>query len=237
MEQTRDNQNSESPLTGQDSIPEKEKANDKAEQAYKIFMSGIKRADNLHKINFDSKGKKLSIPEDKLLDAFRAVIVLSISALDAYVKTFLTTEIKIRINNRTLSPDLKTYIKEELFTKESLHHVVLDADFIDKVIDKFNIDFEKKSFQGQKSIEKHMKLAGIDQVFKTITKSANVSHDNLIGNLEKFTTMRHLIVHCGDHDLNQTKLTENKICENDATDCIELVKLIAVEIHKIYQTK
>lgn len=237
MEENPDKQKTESPITGQDAVEVEKKGNDKAEQAYKIFLSGIKRADNLHKVNFDANGNKLSISEDKLLDAFRAVIVLSISALDAYVKTFLTTEIKIRITNRTLSTDLKTYIKEELFTKESLHQVVLDNDFIDKVIDKFNIDFEKKSFQGQKSIEKHMKLAGIDQVFRTITKSANVSHDNLISNLEKFTNMRHQIVHCGDHDLNQTELTENEIYEKDATDCINLVRLIANEIHKIYQTR
>lgn len=237
MGETLENQNSESPVTGQDTVPQEKKGKDKSERAYKIFLSGIKRAENLHKINVDETGQKLPILEDKILDSYRAVVVLSISALDAYVKTFLTAEIKQKITDRTLSSDLKLYIKDELFNKESLYHVVLDSDFIDKVIEKFDIDFEKKSFQGQKSIDKYMKLAGIGQVFKEITKSANVSLDNLIGNLERYTTMRHLIVHCGDHDLNQTILTENKICEQDAIDCIELVKLIATEIHKIYQAK
>jgi hypothetical protein len=222
--------------TDQNSSPIK-KDTEKSERAYKIFNSGIKRAENLHKINIGSKNNKLSIPKDKLLDSYRAVVVLSISALDAYVKTFLIAEIKQRISDRTLSKDLKTYIKEELFTKDTLYQVVLEQDFIDKVIEKFDVDFEKRSFQGQKSIDKYMKLAGIDQVFKSITKSANVSLDNLLGDLERFTNMRHQIVHCGDHDLNQTELTENKICEKDAKDCIKLVKLIALEIHKINQGK
>ncbi len=237
MEEKLDKESSESPITGKDAVHNPKKGKDKSDRAFKIFMSGIKRAENLHKINVDEKGDKLAIPEYKILDSYRAVVVLSISALDAYVKTFLTAEIKQRITDRTLSTDLKAYIKDELFNRDTLHQVVLDGDFIDKVIEKFGSDFEKKSFQGQKSIEKYMKLAGIGQVFKEITKSANVSLDNLSGELERFTTMRHLIVHCGDHDLNQTELTENNICESDAVDCIKLVKLIATEIHKIYQSK
>lgn len=225
----------ESPVIGQDINPVSNKVDEKSERAYRIFLSGIRRADNLHKINFDDNGVKLSISEDKILDSYRAVIVLSISALDAYVKTFLISEIKQKITTRTLSTELKKYIKDELFTKDSLHLVVLDSNFIDKVIEKFDSDFEKKSFQGQKSIDKYMKLAGIDQVFREITKRANVNSDNLVSDLERYTNMRHLIVHCGDHDLNRTELTENMICEQDATKCIELVKLIATEIHNIYQ--
>lgn len=226
----------ENSVTGKKPAAEKKDIK-KSDQAFQIFNSGIKRAENLHTINIDSSGKKISIPKDKLLDCYRAVIVLSISALDAYVKTFLTQEIKQKITDRTLSKDLKTYIIEELFTKESFHQVALDSDFIDKVIEKFDLDFEKKSFQGQKSIDKYMKLAGIDQVFKAITKSANVSLDNLLRDLERFTNMRHLIVHCGDHDLNQTALTENKVQEKDAKDCIKLVKLIATEIHNLNKQK
>ncbi len=205
----------------------------KVDMAHQIFESSIKRAENLHTINKDSNGKKLKIAKDKLLDSYRAVIVLSISALDAYIKTYLISEIKKRINERNLTKELKAYIKDELFTKETLYNVVLEPNFIDQVIEKFEADFEKRSFQGQKSIDKYMKLAGIDQVFKEITKSANVSQDNLLSNVEKYTQMRHKIVHCGDHDLTQTELTENKISESDAKECINLVKLIANEIHKL----
>ena len=82
-----------------------------------------------------------------------------------------------------------------------------------------------------------MKLAGFNQVFKMISKSADKSIDNLQSDLDRFTSRRHLIVHCGDHDLNQTNLTENQISLTDASECIKLVKLIACEIHKISQTK
>ena len=226
----------EIPQTGND-VSVQKKNNQKSELAFMIFNSSIKRADNLLNINLDSKNKKNSIPEDKLLDSYRAVIVLSISALDAYVKTFLIVEIKQRLDSKNLSGDLKKYIKEELFNKDTLHQVVLENNFYDKVIERFDEDFEKKSFQGQKSIDKYMSLAGFSQIFKLISKSADKSADNLLRDIERFTQRRHLIVHCGDHDLNQTSLTENKICIEDASDCIKLVSLIANEIHKLSQAK
>jgi len=213
------------------------KENEKSELAFKIFNSSIARAENLLKINIDAQKNKLPISEDKLLDSYRAVIVLSISALDAYIKTFLIVEIKKSLGEKKLSPDLKKYIKEELFTKDTLHQFVLENNFYDKVIEKFDEDFEKRSFQGQKSIDKYMKIAGVNQVFKLVSKSADKSEDKLLSSIENFTQRRHLIVHCGDHDLTQTELTENKIEEKDASDCIKLVSLIVNEIHKISQKK
>lgn len=236
MENISDKPEMESPLTG-DVGKDQPNHEEKSELAFKIFNSSIKRAKNLLLINHGDNGVKLSISQDKLLDSYRAVVVLSISALDAYVKTFLIVEIKRSLNEKKLSPDLKKYIKEELFTKETLHQHVLEDNFYDKVIEKFDEDFEKKSFQGQKSIDKYMKLAGLNQVFKLISNSADRSVDKLLAAIETFTQRRHLIVHCGDHDLTQTSLTENNISEKDASECIDLVSLIANEIHKISAKK
>ncbi|WP_295651372.1 HEPN domain-containing protein [uncultured Mucilaginibacter sp.] len=224
------------PIIGQD-IAQQPKDNEKSERAFKIFNSGIKRAQNLLSINIGSSDEQLPIANDKLLDSYRAVIVLSISALDAYIKTFLIVEIKQRLDEKNLSADLKQYIKDELFTKDTLHQHVLESNFYEKVIEKFDDDFEKKSFQGQKSIDKYMKLAGFNSVFKMISRSADKSADNLLSDVERFTQRRHLIVHCGDHDLNQTQLTENRITIDDASNCIELVSLIAREIHKLSKEK
>lgn len=231
-----DNAESNNALTG-NVVPDISNKNEKSELAFKIFNSGIKRAENLLKINIGSDDSSLPISEDKLLDSYRAVIVLSISALDAYVKTFLIVEIKRSLSEKKLSTELKKYIKEELFTKDSLHQHVLEDNFYEKVIEKFDEDFEKRSFQGQKSIDKYMKLVGLNQVFKLISFSADKSVDKLLAAIENFTQRRHLIVHCGDHDLTQTTLTENIICEKDASDCITLVSLIANEIHKISTSK
>jgi hypothetical protein len=236
LENTENKIGNEIPITGTNNsghLKEKEKS----ELAFKIFNSGIKRAENLLRINVDSKNNKLPISEDKLLDSYRAVIVLSISALDAYIKTFLIVEIKKSLIEKNLSSDLKRYIKEDLFTKDTLHQFVLENNFYEKVIEKFDEDFEKRSFQGQKSIDKYMKLAGVNQVFKLVANSADRSVDNLLSSIENFTQRRHLIVHCGDHDLTQTELTENKIAEKDASDCIKLVRLIVKEIHKISHSK
>ena len=231
-----DNLESNNSLTA-NLVPDTSSKDENSELAFKIFKSGIKRAENLLKINIGSNNSVLLISNDKLLDSYRAIIVLSISALDAYVKTFLIVEIKRSLHKKKLSYELKKYIKEELFNKDTLHQHVLEDNFYEKVIEKFDEDFEKRSFQGQKSIDKYMKLAGLNQVFKLISNSADKSADKLHAAIENFTQRRHLIVHCGDHDLTQTTLTENIISEKDASDCISLVTLIANEIHKISTTK
>ena len=102
-ESTADKVGGEIPSTGKNSDKDKERF----ERAYKIFNSSIKRAENLLNINLDENKNALSIPEDKLLDSYRAVIVLSISALDAYIKTFVIVEIKQCLDNRNLPLKLK----------------------------------------------------------------------------------------------------------------------------------
>jgi hypothetical protein len=224
----------EIPQEGKLSCPPKEEKNSAIE--FDIFSSGIKRAENLLCIDLNSDSESIEITEDKLKDSYRAVVVLSISALDAYIKMFLIIKIKNSLNEKKLPSDLKRYIKDELFSKDELHQVVLENSFYDKVIEKFDADFEKRSFQGQKSIDKFMKLAGYNQIFKQIADSADKSINNLLRSIEEYTTRRHLIVHCGDHDLNQTEITENSISKDYASNCLDLVKLIANEIHKISQS-
>ena len=99
------------------------KANEKSELAFKIFNSSIKRAENLLNINVDAQNNKIPITEGKLLDSYRAVIVLSISALDAYIKTFLMVEIKKSLNEKVLTSDLKKYIKGRIIHKRIIASV------------------------------------------------------------------------------------------------------------------
>ena len=232
-------QNLYSTKIGQNAIQSKASSSN-FERALKIFNSGIKRAENLLSIDDSSAGKKkLTITKDKLNDSYRAVIVLSISALDSFIKTYLGEEIRICLSKGNLSSNLKQYIKDELFNKDkdSLVNSVLEPDFYDRVLEKFEEDFKNKSFQGQKLIDKYMKLAGVEQVFKQISKNANISADNLQSNLEIYTQRRHQIVHCGDHDLSQTEPTENMISKKDAQNCVKLVKTIAAEIHKMREKR
>lgn len=81
-------------LVPDNDISEKSKFSEKSERAFKIFNNSIKRAENLLNIDLTDCDEKLLISESKKLDCYRAVIVLSISALDAYIKTFLIVEIK-----------------------------------------------------------------------------------------------------------------------------------------------
>jgi hypothetical protein len=69
--------------------------------ALDIFRRCVERASNLLKIHKAAHGKK-SKPEKFLADAHRAAIVLAISALDSYVRTFVTTRIRNVLADRAI---------------------------------------------------------------------------------------------------------------------------------------
>ena len=60
---------------------------------FEVFNYCIERAENLIKIHQAAHGKKTK-PEKYLADAHRAAIVLSISALDAFIRTFVIEKIR-----------------------------------------------------------------------------------------------------------------------------------------------
>lgn len=167
-------------------------------------------------------------------DAYRAAIVLAISALDAFVRTFVLAKIVLKVAdpNQGIPPLLKTKLVECLN-----HDIVLEAarkgDLKSKVESAFRAHFEDQSFQGVKKIAESMKLIGHDEVFDLIARSAGVNEENLKRDIGRHTKRRHIIAHCGDHDLTQNPPVENTISNTDAKACIELVELIATEINKL----
>ncbi|MBC7936370.1 MAG: hypothetical protein H7Y86_13550 [Rhizobacter sp.] len=202
--------------------------------AFTIFANSLKRAKNLIDIDLALDGTKLQIEEENLKDAYRASIVLSISALDAYVRVFVLDRIKDLLKRQQLPQALKDYIKKDLFpNKETFHSIVFEPDFYKKIEDAFNKDFEKQSFQGQRNIAVFLKIAGFEDIFRKISRNADKSPDILQSNIEKHTQRRHDIVHCGDHDLAQSDITENKITRAEAQNCIQLVGFVAEQIHQI----
>ena len=60
---------------------------------YEIFVFCIERAENLLKIHKAAHGKKIK-PEKYLANAHCAAIVLSISALNAFIRTFVIERIR-----------------------------------------------------------------------------------------------------------------------------------------------
>jgi hypothetical protein len=208
--------------------------NSEQSTAFTIFTNSLKRAQNLVDINISTDGAKLEIVDEKLNDAYRASIVLSISALDAYVRIFVLDRVKDLLKKQQPPPALKEYIKKDLFpNKDTFHSIIFESDFYKKIEDAFNKDFEKQSFQGQRNIAVYMKIAGYEDIFRKISRNADKSADNIQSNIEKYTQRRHDIVHCGDHDLGQTDITEYNISKEDAQNCIKLVDFIAQQIHQI----
>jgi hypothetical protein len=221
------------PVKAEAVSPKESVGKPKSSIPYEIFTNSLQRAKNLVDIDTGKDGKKLPIPKCNLEDAYRAAIVLSISALDAYIRTFVLERIKILLSNKSLPTKLKEYIKKVLFDKDTLHTIVFETTFYEKIEEEFSKDFQKQSFQGHRNIESYMAIAGYDDIFRQISKKADRSHDNLRSDIEKYTSRRHEIAHCGDHDLNQTKPTENKITKKYTQECIDLVDSIAKHIHKI----
>lgn len=197
--------------------------------SYDIFLKTIKRANNL--IGIHREGEKC---EEHHNDSFRAAVVLSISALDAYVRTLVVEKILTRLSDKDkpISNELRDYIKG-LINHESLLEAARKYEFREKVEKAIRADFETKSFQGEYKINFYMELAGYKDIFEEVSHSANKNKNRLRSDIEIYTKRRHIIAHCGDFDLTSIPHSENKIERKYAGDCIAVVSLFAEHINKI----
>jgi len=200
---------------------------------YDIFVRCIKRAENL--VFFQNlSDQKGNLTDEHLCDSLRASIVLSISALDAFIRALVVSEIKKQLSNSKtkLNVRLLEYIKN-LLNQDTLLDAARNYDLMEKVEKAVREDFETKSFQGEWKISSYLELVGYKDVFQEVSILANINEKNLRKNLTIYTTRRHIIAHSGDYNLNQFPPTENKICKEDAEECIKIVKLFAEKIHEI----
>ena len=143
--------------------------------AYEIFSKTIKRAENLVATHKD--GKQCC---EKHLDSFRAAVVLSISALDAYTRTLVIEKILMQLSEKTKEiPDkLQKYIKD-LLNQDALLEAGRKYVFKETVEKAIRADFETKSFQGEHKIDFYMGLAGYKDIFEKVSHSANRSQSRL----------------------------------------------------------
>jgi hypothetical protein len=203
--------------------------------SYDIFQRCIKRAQNLIDFHSDDKGSDL---QEHFCDAYRAAIVLSISALDAFIRSIVIEKINniLLDNSKELPEKLATYLKN-LLNQDKLLNAARKYN-LHEVVDKhIKDDFGTKSFQGEWKIKTFMELIGYQNIFKQVSDKADISENNLMKKLEIYTQRRHLIAHSGDYNLNNTTLAENEITKKFAQECVDLVNKFAKHVNEICQKK
>lgn len=200
---------------------------------FDIFNFCIQRAVNLLKIHKAAHGKNVK-PEKFLADAHRATIVLAVSALDAFIRTFIINRVRniIADKSKILPNDLIDKIKK-FIDQDSLIDAARKDDLLDRVEKAFLNDFKKKSFQGTKAIEEIMNIIGIKNVFHLVASKAKMNEDQIKNDLDMYTERRHLIAHRGDYELTQQPPVENIITKKYAENCIKLVKVVAKNINAL----
>lgn len=203
-------------------------SNIKSPSSYEIFLRTIQRANNL------ISQHKSGVCKENHYDSFRASVVLSISALDAFIRTLVVEKILIKLSEKEkpLSKELSDYIKG-LLNQDALLESARKDQFRNKVERAIRTDFETKSFQGEYKINYYLELAGHKDIFEEISHSSNQNKNRIRTDLERFTKRRHIIAHCGDFDLNQIPHCENVIDKEYAQNCVKIVILITEHINKI----
>lgn len=199
-----------------------------------IFHHCIDRAKNLVKIHAAAHGKKRAKPERYLADSHRAAIVLAISALDAFVRSFVITQVRVLVADRaTVLPDALSIRIKGFLKEDGLLEAARKDDLLERVEKAFRDSFEKMSFQGTRQITESLKLVGHGDIFHAVAMSAGENEDTLRERLDKYTDRRHGIAHRGDYDLSQNPPREQTVTKKDAEECIKTVTLIAEHISKI----
>lgn len=196
---------------------------------YDIFLRCIKRAENL--INFHSEDKNPN--EEHFCDAYRASVVLTIAALDAYTRTVTIIKIKEKLKKKPkVSDPLCQYIKS-IMTHDGLLESAMNDSFFDEIEHQISDDFQKKSFQGERKISHYMELAGYTNIFGIVSKKNNSNEHNLKEAIDKFTKRRHTIAHGGDYDINQIPYKELEINKEFARECHKIVSAFTETLNEI----
>jgi hypothetical protein len=227
--------NAESTQTGENTLSETTTPVNRKLNPYDIFQRCIKRAQNLIDFHSDDKGSDV---QEHFCDAYRAAIVLSISALDAFIRSIVTEKINNMLldNSNDLPEKLATYLKN-LLNQDKLLNAARKYN-LHEVVDKhIKDDFGTKSFQGEWKIKSFMELIGYQNIFKQVSEKADISETNLMKKLEVYTQRRHVIAHSGDYDLNNTTQSENEITKRFAQECVDLVNKFAKHVNEICQKK
>lgn len=203
--------------------------------SYDIFSRCIKRAENL--LSFHKDGIA-SENDENYCDAYRAAIVLAISALDAFVRSLVIEKIKETLSKKAtpVPQKLSDYIKN-LLNQDRLLEAARNYNLHEIVEKHIKEDFSTKSFQGEWKITVYMEIAGYKDIFQQVSADADINKEKLIGKLNQFTDRRHVIAHSGDYDLHQTPHSENSIDKKYAKECIDLVSKFAKHINEICQKK
>lgn len=201
--------------------------------AYAIFEKCITRASNLIAVE-ESTGEVDEISEEHYCDCFRAAIVLSISALDAFVRKVVVSEVRklIAEGSQPLSKELSDYLKN-LLNQDRLLDAARKYNLLDVVESAMKEDFSTKSFQGEWRISSYMRMIGYDDVFSRVAVKADINEKNLKRKLSLFTNRRHIIAHSGDYDLNKVPHAENSISKGYAEECISTVSMFAATVHQV----
>lgn len=132
--------------------------------SYEIFEKCITRAENLVSVH-DSTDKIEEISEQHYCDCYRAAVVLSISALDAFIRKVIISEIAKNLTAKTgLNDRLSEYIKN-LLNQDKLLEAARKYDLLERVEKAVKEDFETKSFQGEWKITSYLEMVGYRNIF------------------------------------------------------------------------
>jgi hypothetical protein len=196
---------------------------------FDIFVRCIKRAENL--ISFHKNDENPQA--DNYCDAYRAAIVLTIAALDAYIRTVAIAKIVEKLKKKPkMSDPLCVYIKE-IMSHESLLESAMNESFFLEIETQITNDFQKISFQGERRISHYMELAGYKNIIGIVAKKRNTNEHNLKKSIDTFTKRRHTIAHGGDYDINQTPFKEIEIEKPFAVECIKIVSDFTATLNEI----
>ena len=196
---------------------------------YDIFLRCLKRAENL--IAFHSGDKNPN--EEHFCDAYRASVVLTIAALDAYTRTVVIIKIKEKLKKKPKPSDsIYEYIKS-IMSHDTLLETAMNETFFTEIETQISNDFQKKSFQGERKITHYMEYAGFKNIIGLVAKKTNLNEDNLKQELDKFTKRRHTIAHGGDYDINQIPFKELGIDKDFAQKCIKIVSEFTKTVNEI----
>ncbi|MDH7515185.1 MAG: HEPN domain-containing protein [Bacteroidota bacterium] len=207
--------------------------------AFDNFRSIMKRAEtlvDLHKV-LCPRGK----PKAEYADILRAVIVLSVSAVDGYFHEKIPENIARLIQGkrgRNLPGKLIDVIKAEA-SHEKLISIMFEKRRLSHIVSLVRKSMKEKTYQDPGKIEEAIKLLGIDKFWEKVGQQLNVQKEKKIKTyIQRYINRRNDIAHRAD--FGQTKRNKNKlhnINRSYANKCIDEVRQFIEAIESVIETE
>ena len=198
-----------------------------------VFQQNIRRSRALiatHVRLHNKRGK----PAMVVSDIMRASVVLTVSAIDAYLHGVARRYAAKAAQQNPVPPALLDMIKEWRLDPSEILELTLSEDGADRFAAKVEEHFADRTLQDPSKVEQVYRILGIPDIWQDVARRLGRPKDDLCRDFAAVVKRRHRIAHEADIDPEGKGPTKKRALGRDtASDYCDLIESIVTQLQAI----